>query len=743
MGPATPPGVPIAPGTPGSGGMGPDTWHYHLELLNGGYATRSPAPSLLPAQSLQNWHRDRRGSSGDSDSLDICWASHLINPRLAVLTISSFRSCLKVSVEAICCYSGGEGSELPPCDVGRTGRSLMVQAALHKHLRNSFHFHVEDSSQQCPLSPLGTIPAAGSVCYSHNAGCSSPTNLTGQRYRSYCFFTKLTAGQLCMSALAETGAGAKTKGRGTLAGGSVGGWSCANHCPTQQQEQKAEADMIQQREEWDRKRKRKRKVKLERSWSGNMVQSLGPPAPGPGGETHDDFDTRILEVRNVFDMTAKEGRDQSVSWSLWGMAKEPQVLPLEKPLNRGMLPEKQGTEQFTLCMIRNATKTDTYQDEETTQRPWPLLPPGHHHRLPLAGMEDRCAKVLGSLTCSPHLGLFHELSHQETHQQLAGKRACVVKSKGSAALCPAWPLAEGGLEKGPGARTANGTGRRPASKLVKPRHMQKTQGRERRQSGRAPSQLQEPSPTTQEHAECSSRVKLPDNCSSTQRHLDQKVLTRRTPGADGIILLHQENLRVRTTEGRTAADEIKRKLLPNRVLYVPTSTILIHKVRIARVLHRAAVRRLCPGPSWHLANRHGKKGGCPHLSLQQGHQTSYTVARGCKTKSAKRLGAETCDCLKAGTRTIMTHSYGFLLGLRPGIPTPEASCRPPESTMRTSQVCFMESRNSWDANPRPGTEPPSRKTKASTCSPFSLGSFKADPATLTLYLLLQPQYLWP
>ncbi|KAK1339782.1 hypothetical protein QTO34_018339 [Cnephaeus nilssonii] len=61
MGPATPPGcrwarprppgVPIAPGTPGSGGMGPATGHRHLDLLNGGYATRSPAPSLLPAQS--------------------------------------------------------------------------------------------------------------------------------------------------------------------------------------------------------------------------------------------------------------------------------------------------------------------------------------------------------------------------------------------------------------------------------------------------------------------------------------------------------------------------------------------------------------------------------------------------------------------------------------------------------------------------------------------------------------------
>ncbi|KAK1332918.1 hypothetical protein QTO34_006449 [Cnephaeus nilssonii] len=54
MGPATPPGVPIAPGTPGSGGMGPATGHRHLELLNDGYATWSPAPSLLPAQLRSN-----------------------------------------------------------------------------------------------------------------------------------------------------------------------------------------------------------------------------------------------------------------------------------------------------------------------------------------------------------------------------------------------------------------------------------------------------------------------------------------------------------------------------------------------------------------------------------------------------------------------------------------------------------------------------------------------------------------
>ncbi|XP_077884230.1 small ribosomal subunit protein uS5m-like isoform X3 [Ictidomys tridecemlineatus] len=79
----------------------------------------------------------------------------------------------------------------------------------------------------------------------------------------------------------------------------------------EEQEQVA-ADMLQQREEWDWKRRMK--VKRERGWSGNTWGglSVGPPDPGPSGETYEDFDTRILEVRNVFNMTAKEGRKRSV-----------------------------------------------------------------------------------------------------------------------------------------------------------------------------------------------------------------------------------------------------------------------------------------------------------------------------------------------------------------------------------------------------------------------------------------------
>lgn len=161
----------------------------------------------------------------------------------------------------------------------------------------------------------------------------------GQQYRPYSFFTKLTAEQLWKGALAETGAGAR-KGRGKrtkrkkkkdLNRGQIIGegrsgflWPGLN-VPliksgvvqnigqrSKEEQQKVEATMAEQREEWDRKRKIK--VKRERGWSGNTWGgvSIGPPDPGPNGETYEDFDTRILEVRNVFNMTAKEGRKKTV-----------------------------------------------------------------------------------------------------------------------------------------------------------------------------------------------------------------------------------------------------------------------------------------------------------------------------------------------------------------------------------------------------------------------------------------------
>ncbi|XP_008588047.1 PREDICTED: 28S ribosomal protein S5, mitochondrial [Galeopterus variegatus] len=139
---------------------------------------------------------------------------------------------------------------------------------------------------------------------------SSPTNLMGQQYRPYSFFTKLTADELWKGALAETGAAAR-KGRGKrtkkkrrkdLNRGQIIGeghsgflWPGLN-VPlmrngvlqtiaqrSKEEQEKVEANMVEKREEWDRRRKIK--VKQERGWSGNSWGglSLGPPDPGPNG----------------------------------------------------------------------------------------------------------------------------------------------------------------------------------------------------------------------------------------------------------------------------------------------------------------------------------------------------------------------------------------------------------------------------------------------------------------------------
>ena len=83
------------------------------------------------------------------------------------------------------------------------------------------------------------------------------------------------------------GAGALGRPRGMVWGGrreEGSGWGIQTITQRSKEEQeKVEADMVQQREEWDRKRKMK--VKRERGWSGNSWGgiSLGPPDPGPNG----------------------------------------------------------------------------------------------------------------------------------------------------------------------------------------------------------------------------------------------------------------------------------------------------------------------------------------------------------------------------------------------------------------------------------------------------------------------------
>ncbi|XP_058134072.1 small ribosomal subunit protein uS5m isoform X1 [Dasypus novemcinctus] len=323
-----------------------------------------------------------------------------------------------------------------------------------------------------PLSPPGPRDHRPFASLSHalQTQCciSSPRSLVGQQHRPYSFFTKLTADELWKGVLAETGAGAR-KGRGKrskkkrkkdLNRGQIIGegrhgflWPGLN-APlmrngavqtiaqrSREEQEKVEADMAQQREEWERKRTAK--VKHARGWSGNSWGglSLGPPDPGPHGETYEDFDTRILEVRNVFNMTAKEGRKRSVrvlvavgngrgaAGFAIGKAAE-RVDAFRKAKNRAIhyLHYIERYEDHTIFHDISLTFKRTHIKMKKQPR-------GHGlrcHRAVtticrLIGIKDMYAKVSGSMNMlSLTRGLFRGLSRQETHQQLADKKGLHV-----------------------------------------------------------------------------------------------------------------------------------------------------------------------------------------------------------------------------------------------------------------------------------------------------------------------------
>nr|XP_008505029.1 PREDICTED: 28S ribosomal protein S5, mitochondrial [Equus przewalskii] len=299
---------------------------------------------------------------------------------------------------------------------------------------------------------------------------SSCSNLMGQQYRSYSFFTKLTADELWKGALAETGAGAR-KGRGKrtkkkrrkdLNRGQIIGegrqgflWPGLN-VPllrngavqtiaqrSKEEQEKVEAEMVQQREEWDRKRKMK--VKRERGWSGNTWGgvSLGAPDPGPYGETYDDFDTRILEVRNVFNMTAKEGRKKSIrvlvavgngrgaAGFAIGKATE-RADAFRKAKNKAVhyLHYIERYEDHTIFHDISLTFKRTHIKMKKQPRVYMLFTSLHRAIITicrLIGIKDMYAKVSGSMNMlNLTRGLFRGLSRQETHQQLADKKSLHV-----------------------------------------------------------------------------------------------------------------------------------------------------------------------------------------------------------------------------------------------------------------------------------------------------------------------------
>ncbi|XP_017287982.1 28S ribosomal protein S5, mitochondrial [Kryptolebias marmoratus] len=163
---------------------------------------------------------------------------------------------------------------------------------------------------------------------------------TWQQSRCSSFFNKLTANELWKGVMADTGAGGrkgrgkrskrkmkKDLNRGQTIGEGRGGflWPGLNvpvlkngavqnmSRRSEADQQEVQAELFRNRDEWVKKRKMR--LKKERGWTGSSWGgiSLGPPDPGLNGETYEGFDSRVIEMKSVFTMTAKEGRKRSIS----------------------------------------------------------------------------------------------------------------------------------------------------------------------------------------------------------------------------------------------------------------------------------------------------------------------------------------------------------------------------------------------------------------------------------------------
>ncbi|KAM9727318.1 small ribosomal subunit protein uS5m [Menidia menidia] len=287
---------------------------------------------------------------------------------------------------------------------------------------------------------------------------------TWQQTRHGSFFNKLTAEELWRGVLAESGAGARkgrgkrTKrklkrdlNRGQVLGEGRGGflWPGLNAPVLKEgalqsmsrrgeaEQQEVQAELVRQRDEWEKRRKMK--VKRERGWTGNSWggTSLGPPDPGPNGETYEGFDSRVIEVKSVFNMTAKEGRKRSISCLVAvGNGNGAAGFALGKAADRNTALRKAKNRAIHyLYYIERYNNTTIYHDMEPKSKRTTLRMKKqnegyglHCHRAvitlcKLIGIKDLYCKVEGSVNLlNITRALFTGLANQETHQTLADKK---------------------------------------------------------------------------------------------------------------------------------------------------------------------------------------------------------------------------------------------------------------------------------------------------------------------------------
>uniref|UniRef100_A0A8C7EGL2 Small ribosomal subunit protein uS5m n=1 Tax=Nothoprocta perdicaria TaxID=30464 RepID=A0A8C7EGL2_NOTPE len=270
----------------------------------------------------------------------------------------------------------------------------------------------------------------------------------------------VTADELWKGALAETGAGVK-KGRGKRRkkkirknlnrGQEIGEgrsgllWPGLNapviqsgrvQAITQRKKEEREriqSEIVQQRDTWEKKRKIK--VKREGGWSGHCWGGvlLDPPDPGPNGETYEDFETRVIEMKNVFCMKAKEGRKKSIR----------AVVAIGNGKGAAGMFYHDINVKFKRTTIRMKKQNKGYGL--------------HCHRAiiticKLIGIKDMYARVSGSKNLiNITRALFKGLTEQKTHQQLANQKNLYVvefrEERGPLPIVVASP--EGALREDP------------------------------------------------------------------------------------------------------------------------------------------------------------------------------------------------------------------------------------------------------------------------------------------------------
>ncbi|XP_014856947.1 PREDICTED: 28S ribosomal protein S5, mitochondrial [Poecilia mexicana] len=287
---------------------------------------------------------------------------------------------------------------------------------------------------------------------------------TWQQSRHGSFFNKLTAEELWKGVLAESGAGGrkgrgkrtkrkmkKDLNRGQVIGEGRGGFlwpglnspvlkdgavqSFSRRSDAEQQE--VQAELIRQRDEWEKRRRMK--VKRERGWTGSSLGgiSLGQPDPGPYGETYEGFDSRVIEVKSVFNMTAKEGRKRSISCLVAvGNGNGVAGFALGKAADRNAaLRKAKNRAKRHLYHIERYNNHTIYHDMDSRFKRTTLRMKKQSegyglrcHRAvitlcKLIGIKDMYCKVEGSVNLlSITRALFTGLANQETHQKLANKK---------------------------------------------------------------------------------------------------------------------------------------------------------------------------------------------------------------------------------------------------------------------------------------------------------------------------------